>query len=401
MAAPWDQTLYPASLRGVPVDVSDRDLGGSRNTVTHTWVQSEDVFTEDMGRKEDTWSVTGYLWGLDVDRRRAALLDAVRTPGAAEWSDPWDGTRMVNVTSWRMIERRKRERWIEVSLSLVESGTRPAASVSDSRAETIAAAEAAQDPVAEEFSRRWDATSPAYVNDEAALQLTDITAALEGLASRITTLGAPVYALLRDVQAFRGALLGLIASPGLLARSLQSLLRAVVALSATGRSRYDAAWQIYSIPGDGQDLPAVTPSQRRRRDNTQALAALIRRTAVIEAARATATLDWPVRDDAISTRGTVTAALTQEIRTASDPVKLPLRQLAAAVTRDITRRGSGLVSLTSVTPDGTLPALVLAHRHLGSARRADEILTRNPQLRDPLLVPGGRPLWIAPAPQET
>ncbi|MBY0233858.1 MAG: hypothetical protein K2W93_02675, partial [Burkholderiaceae bacterium] len=68
--------------------------------------------------------------------------------------------------------------------------------------------------------------------------------------------------------------------------------------------------------------------------------------------------------------------------------------LQTAALRDLQARSRDLVRLTTYTPESWQPVWYISYRLFGTAAYADEILGMNPHIRNPLLVPPGRPLRI-------
>jgi prophage DNA circulation protein len=395
---PWEKKLQKASLRGIAIQVDDLDESGGRNTHTHEWVDSQDVLTEDLGRKADGFSVTAYLWGDNYLDELDKLRKAVKEPGSCEYVDPWLGRLVVNVKGWRFRQTKKRGGWVDISLDLAEAGTEaPTVATLDTARLVDTEADATLPSLVGDFEQGFDASGPAFIGDDALEMLGEATTLMSDVSSRIATAGRPLGTLQRGLSSFKGGMSGLLGAPGALGGQLQGLMRQVLSLSGTGKSRYDTASQLSSFGTTWSPIAPTTPNRVTQEANRQAVADLVRRTALVEAARASSQMDYPLREDAIATRTDVTGRIAAETRTARDGVKLPLRRLSAAVSRDITLRGADLAGLAEITPDATLPSVVLAHRYLGSARRADELLARNPQIRNPLLVPGGRPLRVVVA----
>ncbi|WP_176031651.1 DNA circularization protein [Burkholderia vietnamiensis] len=120
------------------------------------------------------------------------------------------------------------------------------------------------------------------------------------------------------------------------------------------------------------------------------VAALFRRTAIAGLARAVASWQPASFDDAQTMMQSVTALLDAEIETAADSEDdnsyAALRQMRNAVVQDLQARGGGLPALTTFEFNGSLPALVLAHRIYGDAGRADQ-LVQQVQPVNPLFMP--------------
>lgn len=78
----WTKTLRSASFRGVPFQVESEGLTAGRHIATHEFVRSEEVLSEDMGRKARRYRVTAYIANDLADLHGAALVAALTQPGA-------------------------------------------------------------------------------------------------------------------------------------------------------------------------------------------------------------------------------------------------------------------------------------------------------------------------------
>ncbi|MBI2236351.1 MAG: hypothetical protein HYU60_05260 [Magnetospirillum sp.] len=126
-------------------------------------------------------------------------------------------------------------------------------------------------------------------------------------------------------------------------------------------------------------------------------AALVRRGAAITAARAASASTFDSRDEAVATRDQVARQLDQVRIEPGTPGQVfrALTDLRAASAKDIGTKAGSLARLRRVTMGDSLPAAVVAHRELGDARRAGELVERNRiKVRNPLFVPAGETLEV-------
>jgi prophage DNA circulation protein len=418
---PWEKALRPATIRAVAIEVEQRDETGGRNVATHEYIDSDDIYTEDLSRKKDGWSVDAYLWGDDYLDRLETLRTALRKGGACEYVDPWRGRQMVHVAGWSIRETRKDGGWAAIRLDLVEAGTKDLPTVTrDTRVAVSEAATAAQAVEPAALGRAFDISGPSLLVEDAAALLSDAQTQMDELAAPLASVGRTLASYQRQAAALKGRIQSLIATPAGLASRWQGLLGSYLGLTGWDGFGAYARWlggssastttsstAVQAASGGAAALAlssttdswgAVAPTtttRARQAANRSGLSAMIRRTALVEAARASAAMEWDTVDAAVTTRTTLTQALTAEIRaTTDDEVKAVLRPLMAAVVRDITTRAADLTRLVAITPADTQPALVLAHTLWGDPARAAEILTRNPIIRDPLAVPGGRAISV-------
>ncbi|WP_205894944.1 hypothetical protein, partial [Metapseudomonas otitidis] len=149
----------------------------------------------------------------------------------------------------------------------------------------------------------------------------------------------------------------------------------------------------------------VTPSRAQQAINQEAVYTLVERAAVTEAARlATGRpldetgrpfdgLTYTSRDQAAGVRDQVLVELDRQQLEIAQGRYRPLANLATQVALEMNQRAASLAPLSSYRPLTTQPALLIAHRLYGDARRADEIVARN-GIAHPGFVPGGSVLEV-------
>ena len=284
-----------------------------------------------------------------------------------------------------------------VHVEFKEAGTKAQPTTTlDTGAAVAEQADLALDASVGSFESGFDTAGPGFLGDDVVELMTGLTDDMNALSARLASVGRPLAMYQRSAMALANGARSLIATPATLAGNLRGLIANLLSLSRTSRSRYSTAQSVASLPSTWSPVATTTTVSRTRQSaNRESLAALVRQLAVIEAARSSADIDFATYDEAVATRNTLSNALNGEIRTTrNDALKTRLRLLNAAMVRDINLRGADLTKLSEITPATTLPALVVAHQILGDATRAKEILSRNPSIKDPLAVPGGRALKV-------
>jgi prophage DNA circulation protein len=120
-----------------------------------------------------------------------------------------------------------------------------------------------------------------------------------------------------------------------------------------------------------------------------AVAALCRRAALVEMARAVAASTPPSYDEAVALRDLVCGLLDAEILAmggSDDAAVMALRALKTAVAADLTARAADLAALRDVVTGAPLPALVQAYRLYQDLGRGDE-LAAYAAAEDPIFLP--------------
>lgn len=403
----WRDQLQPASFRGVPFHVRSADTEEGRRGVLHEYPLRDDPFVEDMGRKAGEFTLEAFVIGDDYFKARDALRDALKQPGSGELVHPTLGRLLVAlVAPVRFVESLVDEggmarftlRFTETVENLQPTADTNTPYVVDE------AADVAEEAAAGEFAEVFDVTGlPEFVGMDAKALLGEALETINAARAAITPDLSVVGEFLGDLSAVTSSLANLITTPATLATRIFGLY---AGLRGAIQRPFDALAAMARLLGYGSKRPAppaTTPTRRAQVANRTAIEALVRRAAVIEAARASARLDFtaPVTagaprityPQAAAVREQLADALENEAATASVATFNALMDLRAAVVRDITARGADLPRLVAISMPATLPALVVAYRAFGDPTRDAEIVARNAIIiRHPGFVPGGIPL---------
>jgi len=402
--AAWRTKLQRASFRKVPFYVSSADTEEGRRGVLHEYPLRDDPFVEDMGRKAGEFSLDAFVVGDDYFKARDALRAALKEPGPGELVHPTLGRMQVAlVAPFRFVESLVDAGGVaRFSLRFTETAenTQPASEV-NTPAVVDAQADVAMGQCSAEFDETFSIDGlPGFAVADALALLTDATAAIEsaraGLLPDLTIVGEFSGAVSR----FTSSLSSLILAPVTLAEQVFGLASGLRNALLRPANAVTALFKFFSHDSRRPPIPVTTPSRRAQAANRTAIESLVRRAAVIEAARAAARIDFtaPITpgaprityQQAVALREKIADALEDEAAVASVAVFSALMDLRAAVVRDITARGAELPRLVTISMPATLPALVVAYRAFGDATREAEIVARNSILiRHPGFVPGG------------
>lgn len=405
----WRDQLQPASFRGVPFHVRSADTEEGRRGVLHEYPLRDDPFVEDMGRKAGEFSLEAFVIGDDYFKARDALRDALKQPGSGELVHPTLGRLNVAlVAPIRFVESLVDEGGMaRFTLRFTETveNLQPTA---DTNTQYVVdeAANAAEEATADEFSGVFDVSGqPEFVGLNAKELLGEALKAIEAVRAGITPDMSVVGEFVSDLGAVTSSLATLITLPATLATRIfgiyaglrGAIQRPLDALAAMGR--------LFGYGSKSQSPPTATPARRVQSANRTAIESLMRRAAVIEAARASARIDFAAPataesprityQQAVAMREQLADALEDEAATASVVAYNALMDLRAAVVRDITARGADLPRMMAISMPATLPALVVAYRAFSDATREADVVARNPIIiRHPGFVPGGVALEV-------
>ncbi|WP_424682912.1 DNA circularization protein [Frateuria sp. YIM B11624] len=414
----WRDELQPGSFRGVPflIDASSADFG--RRVSLHEYPLRDTPYGEDLGRRARQFSIECLVLGPDYMAARDRLIAALEAPGAGTLVHPYLGTRRVVVAQPASVNESTREGGVaRFRIPFAEAGEKlePEATA-DTATQVQGQADATGAVLANSFASQWSVEgTPQWVSDAGSSDLVGLTDQLQALRDSIPGLPDSVTVFNAQLQAFSNELSSLIRTPFNLGASVVDL---VLGLGTIARQPIDALGLYRNLLDFGADQAPVTgstPARQQQATNRAALQALVRGSAVAQAAAAAsrvpaqtvpptavqlandpttpATAGYGTADQAVAVRDALTDALDDQSLTADDDLYPQLVDLRAAVVRDIGARVAGLPNLITFTPGTTLPALVVAYRLYGDAGRAEEIVARN-DLRYPGFATGGQALEV-------
>lgn len=397
----WKDALQPGSFREVPFlfEAADGELG--RRVVIHEYPLRDLPYAEDLGRKARRWTLELFVLGVEYMQARDALIAAIEKPGPGTLVHPYLGTLQVVVTEARGPRESTREGGMaRFSVTFAEAGENkfPQARV-DTKAAVERKSKEALDAIQKELAAKFSVQGKAsFVKTEALAVAEKAVAKVHKLAASIpTTLPVEAAAIARRLQTLSGSLASLIQTPLALASELQGTIAFLAELPGNLVAGPRQALALYrALSGFGDDLPAVpasTPSRVLQAANQAALVALVRRTAAVEMAKASAAMTFDSYDAALVLRDEIAGTVETLASEADDETYTALNDLRVAVIRDLGTRGGDLARIERRSFPASLPALVIAHRVYTDAGRDLDIVNRN-RVRHPGFVPGGTELEL-------
>jgi prophage DNA circulation protein len=427
--AAWRLQLQPGSFRNIPFGIRSAQTEVGRRVAIHEYPQRDEVFPEDLGLQADKFTVEAIVVGPDYMTARDALIDALKAPGPGLLIHPYYGARMVSLTApARIAESPEEGGMARFSLEFVDAGEndQPAEEI-DTQGAVEAAADEALEAIAEDFELSFDIDGLPDFSISGALEMAK--GAMASISAAITGL-VPDMSALADLQAAAGRLAGdiggLLRAPMALAQGVMGQIGGLLTVAQSPLRALSALRDFFDFGGTFDSIRADKPACQREQSNQTAQAALIRRTAIVEGARAASralpapanrsraldgapttvcsVLTYDVacvmRDDLAASLDDEAAGIVPAARgndppstmqiDVSEPVYRALIFLRAALVRDLTERVINAPRIIRVSLPVTMPALVAAHRVYRDATRADDLIARNARsIRHPGFVPGG------------
>ena len=377
----WKSQLKPASFRGVPFYVDGHDQEAGRRIVASEFPFEDQPDTEDLGRRQERYTLEAYVIGDDYFAQASALYKAcVLDPNMGDLIHPYLGTIQVRCMNFRRRENKREGRIARVSLTFIEAGasSTPLALVDTASSVLGWVAGALQ------IAKRLYALA-VIVQNHPGFLLGFVTSIVGDLANGM--LGLPAGTL----QGFAGFVSGIgqnvsdpVATGTAIAGAFAAYADGVAANTATFPSEADPSYGLTKFAAFGAIYPAVpltTPDRIQQAANQTAAVLFVQTCAALATARLYAQTPWNSSTAALAARDQLTGWLDTLATSAADAgfadLYVALSATLTAVTADMTSRAQQLPALgTYRTPD-TMPSLVLAWQLYQDPTRATELAALN------------------------
>jgi prophage DNA circulation protein len=433
----WIEQLLPASFRGVPFQVDTIEHQAGDNVVLREYPFQDLPTVFRMGEGVEEIKLSAYVIGDDYMDLRDRLRQVLTGDGILV--HPTAGSIRVFVVGKHTIKENPVAEggMARFDLTFVRAETRryPVGETS-TRETAVQQAEVAQEATADAFESSFAlADKPGWVADQLVARITDSVAAVWEVIGSITgEVNDFTNTVIGNYQALRDGLNTLVRQPRLLVDALKNLFALPGDLQAAAARDFAAAFEglfdmstkvtkkdfevsvmpavgaglvIYGT-GNADTLGLATPARAQLAAMTTAIDQMVESLALSAWVRAVAVVDLASYDDAVALRGKVAAQATRLLLRASTNIStttaadsLPassyhdaMAGLMTAALADLQVRSRDLGRMTSYTPDGWMPVWLVSYKLFGTADFADEILTMNPHITHPLLVPPGKALRI-------
>lgn len=437
--ATWrDSYTEQGKFRDATFYLAKDDAEFGRRTVKKEFPGLDNPKMEDIARATRAFSLEMFVIGEDYDAQRDALIAALETAGPGELVHPYWGTMTVSIDGPARISQSTKEGGIaRITAKFVKTNEELKRVKRDATADvvTVSAADV-QAAMQAQFGTAFTVINAiASVASDARQLVQDVTDAVAEVQEKIAAVIGLVDDATDAIEDVREAITDaidtagdILRSPLVLAAKLTVMYDAVVAGIASIGDAFDAAIAIFggedSVPAEGNiiaartqvdvmrstvvDLQAIVdavfpalPSgdaqqNSIKRTNQEELGRLIKAAVVTAVANNVVLLTFESFDQAQDMRDVITAGIDDLLADSglADGVYGPLCDLRAALCDHLAQVANSLPELVDYTPNVTLPALVLAYQIYGDSTRDADLLARNPQLRDPNAVPGGKAIQV-------
>lgn len=415
----WEDTLLPASFRGIVFEVVSTNDEISRGVIVNEYPYVDGGSTEDMGRNARTMSMVAVFYGIDYEIQLQQFIEAIDTPGSGELVHPVFGSIKAQFQRASLPHEASQPNQTRVTLEFTEDALRrplfdrvvPLAQVEavNTAADTVQAAAASQ--FEREFAALKDKASS--LRDKLQADMSGVVEKMRGYADQVldarTWVASGIFYLNNPVAFVDDLTSGLVSrvkgvfSPINLKVSYGGADPVTGILSSYSRGGLETSWRAplahiqqplleASVSAAGQPTPQFLLTHV----DVQVAIAVASCSAELFSRDLVDTVLTPADVETVANdvRAVIKLAI-EEVRATypdivqSRPITEPLKALALSVTVAAERLLSSKPPLLSRTVHAPANLHFLAHLWYGDFNRADELLRLNAHVTNPNFVPVG------------
>lgn len=417
----WMQQLRQASWRDVPFQVDTVDVTAGQNTVMREYPFQDKPTVFSMGDAAEEIKLSAYVVGDDYLKQLDALREVLKGDGVLV--HPTQGSiRCHFVGKYTIKEAPTSQGGIaRLDLTFVRAEERryPVGKANTNEQLIDAAAEARKSAL-QKFVEKFDASnSPGWSLQN---MKTSYTSAMETVWDKLSTvqknityannlvkqyISSPTTEIFSQVSVLGNMVSDVMKIPDNIESGLAlnqfSTLRSMWKTSpsktvadsyqTTGISTDTSASKEISTALTQSENAYQTPARIQEATNLNAINDLIEVSATISAIEALAQVDLENYDQALALRSDVNQQMMHILKVGAADHDVMIR-LHTAVLADLRARSSSLSRLTTYTPETYQPVIYISYRLYGTVAYADEIMTLNPHIKNPLLAPPGQKMRV-------
>jgi len=327
---------------------------------------------------------------------RDALVSALESSGPGDLVHPYFGKVTVSVDGdYDISESTSDGGYCRVSMKFVEAGEIifPTSS-SDTKFQLGAAADAASAAAKADFDKTFSiAQQPGFVVAAATSKVQGFSDSLGTYSSGVSGSAADIANLAFSVRDLKSNARDLCSHPALLSEQMTNAF-SLLKTAANPSDVFASAKKMFGFGDSDASVPATTVSRSVQSQNQMQMNSLTQVIAVSSASTAAADVTYASTNDAIAARDELTSQIDKLMESGvSDDVYSALQVLRTTITKAVPQPGQDLATVTTVTPDVTIPSIVLAYKLYGSQDLEQDIIDRN-KIQHPGFIQGGVDLEV-------
>lgn len=398
----WREKLLPSSFKGAPFHVEDIDYKSGRRIASFEFPKLNKPATEDLGKKQGSWSVQAYVIGADYLDRLNELITACESDGAGILVHPFEGD--INVQCEEIAVRQsfsKDGNMALVSMSFVEAGKElypdavedKSAILSDSKAKAI-------DVSNKDFAKKFSVAGKGqFLVNSASSQMSKWTSKMTGSLSSAKGESNSIAGIgysIRNMQANVG---DTAKDPLKLAKSFSSNISGLKDSFSTDRTgkkeSFGAYKKLFSTDNSASyNQQPLTQTRVQELENQKAIDQHAKNVATLEAVEIATTVEFDSYEEAAQLKEEILDQIDAVCENASDELYYELTKMKACFIDLVPSKDYSLPMLKKVRTLETENSLTLSYRIYGNLEKEQEIQKRN-KIKNPLFIPSDTEMEVS------
>lgn len=392
----WRNQIQQGTFKNIPFFTKSTNTVFNRNLVSHSYLLTEDIVTQDLGRKADQYQMEIFFLGADYFLQRDNFLRVAASAEPGILIHPYLGNREVYIQSYTLNENSDDGRMASLSVTFIEAGTSKFPQIT-------------QDPNFNLLNTAGDLEDVSRSNfllDVIVNQVPEYTRQVIGLVS------TPIFTrILQQINLgnFVGSVLAEVTNSKLyqtnfatLRANLDTLINPTASLLANSQGFADLVINTFGLVNDvgsdgksankilkesqsGTYTPVIeyTPAAQAQNQNAEATIRFINLAGIANQAKSLPNMTFESRQEALAVRDVLVSDINNLINTSVEDSEFnALKSLKAEVMAYLPPANIDLPELKSYTTKSSTSSLVLAYRLYGDIDLESDIVSRN-KIRHP------------------
>jgi prophage DNA circulation protein len=391
----WKDQILAGSFKGLNFKTRSTDTGFTRNIISHSYVLTNDVFSEDLGKQADQYTLEIFFIGDNYFTERDSFITACSDGKAGTLIHPYLGQKEVFVSNFSIRENAEDGGMSTVTVTFIEKGASKFPVITEDRNFRLNSS----------IENVRQVSSNNFVNNIQLLRVTefarggfnkvlnpvmlrmDRTLSGGSFINNILLDGVSNFARIRaNFNSLLNPLPTLLSSAPLLASLLIDtfvLINSTTDNGAPVRNIFKAGRDAVSVP-----VPATTEQNKIHNDNQDITTRFIYTTCIACEAETLLKTTFESRNEALEVRQDIVNQINLLLNSSTDDTEYQaLQSLKAETINFLPPDNLDLPSVKSVTINETIPSLVLAYQIYNSIDNNEDIINRNKVLNPNFLSP--------------
>ncbi|MBE9542502.1 MAG: DNA circularization N-terminal domain-containing protein [Proteobacteria bacterium] len=387
----WRDELRPGSFRGVDFFIEKSDLATGRRSVLHEFPNRETAYTEDLGKINNGYEITGHVLGDNYFDAKRKLQDVFTRKGPGELIHPYYGSKFVQIGPVQISESSLEGAIAVFTAKFFDAGdNRFPKGTNDKGAILTGAVDTAIAESKKDFDDNFSIVGlPGHAIESARVLVSLASDAFNDATKTFADVSDAVADLAFATRNLVAETNDLLQAPSVLSQRLLDSFALLEEVFESADDKTNSLSTFFDFGADETEVTGDTPIRIKEKENQDKFINFIRRAASVKSASTASITDFPSFDDALNKRIEITNVIELQIREDDDTdLYQSLVDVNAALVDAVPDVDAQLPNIQEVEVKDTGVSLLIAYDLFESPDNEDDIINRN-GIRHPGFVEAG------------